>query len=52
MIESRRRVVGGDACDGLDDGLDLLAHVGIGDAEHSRIGDLRVAEQLAFESVW
>ena len=44
--ELRRRRTPGS---GLDDRLDLLAHVVVGDAEHGDVGDLRVLEDLALD---
>ena len=38
-----------DAVGRLDDGLDLLAPVGVGDAEHGDVADLRVGEELALD---
>ena len=40
-----QRVVGFDARGRLDDGLDLLAPVLVGDAEHRDVADLREREQ-------
>ena len=34
---------------GSIDGLDLLAHVVVGDAEHGDVADARVREDLAFD---
>src|SRR3954471_15979988 len=44
-----QRVVGGRAVAHLDDGLDLLAHVVVGDAEHRDVGDVRVGLDLALD---
>ncbi len=51
MLHDRRpqRVVGGDPRSGLDDGLDLLAHVVVGDTEDRGIGHVGVCHQLAFD---
>ena len=44
-----QRVVARDAGDRLDDRLDLLAHVVVGDAEHRDVGDLRVLVDRALD---
>ena len=51
VLDDRRaqRVVGGDARQRLDDRLDLLAHVVVGDAEHRDVGDLRVLVDHALD---
>src|SRR4051794_11255669 len=42
-------VVRGHTFTDLDDGLDLLAHVVVGDAEHRDVGDVRVGLDLALD---
>src|SRR6185369_2877603 len=44
-----QRFVARDAFDRLDDRLDLLAHVVVGDAEHRDVGDLRVLVDRALD---
>src|SRR4051794_30889186 len=44
-----QRVVRDRAFAHLDDGLDLLAHVVVGDAEHRDVGDVRVRLDLALD---
>src|SRR6478752_5518653 len=44
-----QRVVGRDAGPRLDDRLDLLPHVVVGDAEHRGVGDVGVGQQLALD---
>ena len=49
MIDARSASSAATPAQRLDDRLDLLAHVVVGDAEHRDVGDLRVLVDLALD---